>query len=131
MSGKTRTALILGALSLSLLLAGCTFRKTVFDGSRISDESKFLLEYECLDGVETAEFRLEKGEALKVLLSHDGGSVDITVGMDGEDPLYTGTDQTDAEFLLTAAKDGLYRVSVTGHRAEGSTFFFRVRPGEG
>ena len=60
---------------LCVLLAGCG-ASGAFDGSRVSDESGFRMEYAALNREETAALQLAAGEEIQVILSHSAGSVD-------------------------------------------------------
>ena len=110
---------------LCVLLAGCG-ASGAFDGSRVSDESGFRMEYAALNREETAALQLAAGEEIQVVLSHSAGSVDVTVGQEGKAPIYKGTAQENAEFLLTIPETGLYQISVTGHQAKGKVSFARI-----
>ncbi len=121
----TRANAILAACLLTLLcvlLAGCG-ASGAFDGSRVSDESGFRMEYAALNREETAALQLAAGEEIQVILSHSAGSVDVTVGQEGKAPIYKGTAQENAEFLLTIPEEGIYQISVTGHQAKGKVSF--------
>ena len=109
-------------LAICLLLSGCG-GKTTFDGFRTSDETGFRMEYRILDKEESAEMKLTEGDQIQVHISHTTGNVDVTVGQKGEEPLYKGTEQENADFILTVPKTGCYHVSVTGHRAKGEVSF--------
>ena len=109
-------------LAMSLLLTGCG-RKTAFDGSRTSDETGFRMEYSILDREESAEMELAEGDQIQVHISHTAGNVDVIVGENGEEPIYKGTGQENADFILTVPKTGSYQISVTGHRAKGEISF--------
>lgn len=131
---KAGITLVLNAavflLALSALLSGC--RQTVaFDGFRTSDESGFRMEYTVLDREESAELMLYEGEEIEVSISHTAGNVDLCVEQDGEEPVYKGTEQKNAEFILTIPKSGLYRISVTGHQANGKVSFTRIPEKDG
>ena len=120
-------------LAVSFLLAGCG-QPSSFEGSRTSSQDGFWMEYAILDRTETADFSLKEGDVLQVSMRHTVGDVDLTVGKVGEEPVYTGSEQTDADFDVIIPKAGTYRVSVTGHKAKGSIFITLVRavqPDEG
>ena len=97
--------------------------KTTFDGSKTSDETGFRMEYSILDKEESAELELTEGDQIQVHISHTTGNVDVIVCEDGKDPIYKGTEQENADFILTVPETGCYHISVTGHRAKGEISF--------
>ena len=111
--------------AMLFLLTGCG-TGSVFDGSRVSDASEFQMAYSVLNREETAELVLQAGEQLRVTLSHTEGTVDVTVGMEGKEPIYRGRGQQNAEFVLEIAETGNYHISVSGHQAKGKVSFIRV-----
>ena len=123
----THKTIILSAILLAacLLLSGCG-EKGAFDGSKISDEMGFRMEYSILDREESAEMMLTEGDQIQVHISHTAGNVDVIVGENGEEPIYKGTAQENADFILTVPKTGSYQISVTGHRAKGEISFSRI-----
>ena len=125
--GITQKITILSAIMLviCLLLTGCGENST-FDGSRTSDDIGFRMEYSILDKEESAEMRLTEGDQIQVHISHIIGNVDVIVGENGEEPIYKGTEQENADFILTVLKTGCYHISVTGHRAKGEVSFTRI-----
>ena len=115
--------------AMLLLLTGCG-TGSVFDGSRVSDASGFRMEYGILNQEESADLNLAEGNRLKVSLSHTEGFVDVTVGMEGQGPIYRGNGQQNADFSLEIAETGNYQISVTGHQAKGSITFTRIPGGQ-
>ena len=109
-------------MAICLLLSGCGGKST-FDGSRTSDETGFRMEYRILDKEESAEMKLTEGVQIQVHILHITGNVDVIVGENGEEPIYKGTEQENADFILTVPKTGCYHISVTGHRAKGEVSF--------
>ena len=109
-------------LAMYLLLTGCG-RNNTFEGSSTSDETGFRMEYSILDKEESTELKLTEGDQIQVHISHVAGNVDVTVGQDGEEPIYKGTGQENADFILTIPKTDCYHISVTGHRAKGEISF--------
>ena len=114
--------------AMILLLTGCG-TGSVFDGSRVANASEFQMEYSALNREEAAELVLQAGEQLRVTLSHTEGTVDVTVGMEGQEPIYRGNGHQNADFILEIAESGNYHISVSGHQAKGSISFTRI-PGE-
>ena len=114
------------AALLIMLLSGCG-GQTVFDGSRTADRNGFRMDYSVLSREETADLELSEGDLLRVVLEHSSGSVDIIIGIEGQEAVYRGTEQQNAEFTLTIPETGVYHISVTGLRAFGRVSFTRVQ----
>ena len=109
-------------MAICLLLSGCGGKST-FDGSRTSDETGFRMEYRILDKEESVELKLTEDDQIQVHISHTAGNVNVIVSQKGEEPIYKGTEQENADFILTIPKTGCYHISVTGHRAKGEISF--------
>ena len=128
LSKRKATAGICMLAAMLFLLTGCG-TGSVFDGSRAADASGFRMEYSMLNREESADLTLREGDCLRVSLSHTDGSVNVTVGMEGQKPIYRGNGHQNADFILEIAETGNYHISVTGHQAKGSISFTRI-PGE-
>ena len=115
--------------AMLFLLTGCR-TGSVFDGSRVSDASGFRMEYSILNREESADLNLTEGDCLLVSLSHTEGTVDVTVGMEGQAPIYRGNGQQNADFVLEIAETGNYHISVSGHQAKGNISFTRIPGGQ-
>ena len=114
--------------AMLFVLTGCG-TSSVFDGSWVSDTSGFRMEYSILNREESADLNLVEGDRLQVTLSHSEGSVDVIVRLEGQEPIYRGNGQQNAEFVLEIAETGNYHISVSGHQAKGNVSFTRI-PGE-
>ena len=114
--------------AMLFLLTGCG-TSSIFDGSRVSNASEFQMEYSVLNREETAELVLQAGEQLRVSLSHTKGTVDVTVVTDGNELIYRGNGQQNAEFILEITETGNYHISVSGHQAKGNVSFTRILGG--
>ena len=125
LSKRKAVAAICMLAAMVLPLTGCG-TGSVFDGSRVANASEFQMEYSVLNREETAELVLQAGEQLRVTLTHTEGTVDVTVGMEGQEPVYRGRGQQNAEFVLEIAKTGNYHISVSGHQAKGNVSFTRI-----
>ena len=88
------------------------------------------MEYSILNREESADLTLREGDCLLVSLSHTEGTVDVTVGMNGKEPIYRGNGQQNAEFILEIAEIGSYHISVSGHQAKGNITFTRIPGGQ-
>ena len=124
MPRKTGAFLMVLVLS-SVMLTGCSGLAS-YSGSKVSDETGFRMEYTGLNGTETADMECSEGEQLRVIILQTAGNVDITVGQSGKAPVYRGTAQTDADFILTVSEGGRYQISVTGHQAKGRISILRM-----
>ena len=121
---KTLTGICMLAVIL-IMLTGCR-TSSVFDGSRVSNSSGFQMEYSILNREESADLNLTEGDKLQVSLSHAKGTVDLTVGMAGKEPIYHGSGQQNAGFILEITETGNYRITVSGHQAKGNVSFIRI-----
>ena len=126
---RKAAAVICMLAAMILLLTGCG-TGSVFDGSRGSDASGFRMEYSMLNQEESADLNLTEGDRLQVFLSHAEGTVDVTVGMEGQEPIYRGNGQQNADFVLEIPETGNYHISVSGHRAKGNIAFIRIPGGQ-
>ena len=125
---KAMTGICMLAAML-FMLTGCG-TGGVFDGARVSDASGSRMEYGILNKEESADLNLTEGDRLQVSLSHTQGTVDVTVGMDGNEPIYRGNGQQNAGFVLEIPETGTYHISVSGHRAKGNISFIRMPGGQ-
>jgi len=114
--------------AMLFMLTGCG-TGSAFDGSRVSNASGFRMEYSMLNREESADLDLAEGDRLQINLSHTEGTVDVTVGMEGKEPIYRGNRQQNAGFILEIPETGNYQLSVSGHQAKGNVSFTRI-PGE-
>ena len=79
---------------------------------------------------ETADLNLTEGDRLRVSLSHTEGSVDVTVRLEGQETIYRGNGQQNADFVLEIAETGNYHISVWGYQAKGNVSFTRIPRGQ-
>jgi len=111
--------------AMLFLLTGCG-TGSVFDGSRVSDAYGFRMEYSILNREESADLNLTEGDRLRIFLSHTEGSVDVIVRLEGQEPIYRGNGQQNANFVLGISETGTYHISVSGYQAKGSVSFTRI-----
>ena len=127
---KLKQAACVCMLAAMLFLLTSCGTGSVFDGSRVSDAFGFRMEYSILNREESAGLNLTEGDRLQVSLSHTEGTVDMTVSMEGQEPIYRGNGQQNAEFVLEIAETGNYHISVSGHQAKGNIAFIRIPGGQ-
>lgn len=122
---KRITAAML-TLAVLLICVGCA--APAFVGSRQSSEYRFHLDYTALNEETSGELILAAGDSLCVDIRQTEGTVDLTVGISGEAPIYQGNDLTEIQFTLNIPASGNYCVSVSGHKAVGSVTVEKVIP---
>ena len=115
---KLVSVCLIMALALSLVACG-----TDFDGSRIGNDSEFIMEYKMLNTTDSQDLNLEAGDKIKANIVVDSGDVAVKIEKDGE-PVYEGEGLVSYnEFTVTAEESGIYKVTVTGKKAKGSVSF--------
>ena len=129
LSKRKAAAEICMLAAMLFLLTGCG-TGSVFDGSRAADASGFRMEYSMLNREESADLTLREGDCLRVSLSHTDGSVNVTVGMEGQELIYRGNGQQNANFVLGISETGTYHISVSGYQAKGNVSFTRIPGGQ-
>lgn len=115
-----------GAVLLSLLLvflAGCEAAQ--FEGSRIVNEDRFILEYSAFHNIDSELMDLRKGDVLAVEVVSDSGKLSIQIQKDGETPIYQGSNLPTGSFRIEIPESGTYKITVTGDHAQGSVSFIR------
>ncbi len=113
------------------LLSACSGE--AFQGSVTATDTEFRMVYTILNETKTATLVLGAGDSLRVTLAHTAGSVDVRVGIAGEEPVYEGSALGNADFTLNIQSAGQYEITVTGFSAQGSAAFVRSlaeQPGE-
>lgn len=115
-----------GAVLLSLLLLflpGCEAAQ--FDGSRIVNDDRFILEYSAFHNIDSERMDLREGDVLAVKVVSDSGKLSIRIQKDGEAPVYQGSNLPTGSFRIEIPESGAYKITVTGDHARGSVSFIR------
>lgn len=114
-------AVLLGCIAVLAAVSGCA--KQAFEGTRTSDDKRFVLEYSAFTGEQTHELELQQGASIDVTIRVESGRIDIVAtGPDGKE-IYKGNDASSGSFTLEIQQPGAYRFSVTGKRAAGGVSF--------
>ncbi len=104
-----------------LALTACGTR---FDGSRIGNDSEFIMEYSVLNTTDTQDLTVESGDTIIAKIVVDKGSLSIKIQKDGEEPIYENNGiLASNEFDVEIDESGTYTVEVTGKKAKGSVSF--------
>lgn len=106
---------------LLCFLAGCS--KGEFDGSRISNDNEFIITYLILNGTETHQMGLEKGNTIDVKIESISGKVDLIVTDSEGNELYKGNNADSGSFKLIVPTTDTYIFAVSGDKAKGSVSF--------
>jgi len=105
------------------VMYGCNVNHTEFEGTRISDETRFILEFDILNTTESHELALRVDDIIDVSIDLIKGELDILVtDVDGE-PIYKADHASSSVFSLIISEDGIYAFKVTGRRASGRVSF--------
>lgn len=108
-------------LTVLCLLCGC--RQVQFDGSRISNENKFVMEYEVLNREYYHVFELNANDVIEVNIVDEAGELSIVIQNEKEEIIYQGNDLPTSHFQVTVHQNGSYKIIVSGHKAKGSVSF--------
>lgn len=106
-----------------LVLAATGCHKQTFDGSRISNDKQFILNYSILNKTITHEMKLKQGTIIDVNIEDKSGRVDILVKNDDDKEIYRGDDASSGIFSIEIPEAGTYKFSVTGSKAKGGVSF--------
>lgn len=116
---------MLAALMILLTLTGCD--QEAFSGSKVKDATEYRLEYSVFTGTDDHVMRLEAGDILKVEIVSEAGGVDLTIGMEGQEPVYRGRQLPDSAFSVRIAVPGEYTIGALGSAAKGSIHIEAVK----
>lgn len=121
---KKRIILIAVFLAAAVLAAVCTVviynTQSSFTGEKTVTEDSYSLRFDKMNGEDSCIFVLEEGDSIAFKFDITSGRADITVGIDGEKPVYTGNNISRAGFAVTVPADGEYRITVKAKHASGS-----------
>lgn len=110
--------------TLALITISLTACGTKFDGSRIGNDSEFIMEYSVLNTMDTQELIAESGDTISAKIVVNKGSLSIKIQRDGEEPVYESDGISESnEFDVEIDEGGTYTVEVTGKKAKGSVSF--------
>lgn len=115
---------ILCSFILVLSLAACG---ADFDGSRIGNNSEFMMDYKVFNKTDSQDLIVEKGDTIHAEIIVEGGSLSFRIQREDEVPVYEDEDVSFSdEFDIDIEESGTYTVSVTGEKAKGSVSFIVV-----
>ena len=107
---------------LCLALAGC--KGATFNGNRLVNEDRYVLEYTQFNTTDSQNLELESGDVIHTQIVCDEGSVSIEVKCGESKPVYKGDGVSESyEFDIMIEESGTYTITVTGEKAKGSVSF--------
>ena len=95
-------------------------------GSRFSrnvEEDLFSLSMERLNCTIAEPFSLKAGDTIDVSIARVSGALSVSIGQEGRELVYEGTNPELTSFQVRIREDGDYLFSVSGKQAEGSISF--------
>lgn len=116
---------IIGFLIIVFSLSGCG--KSSFDGSRIGNDSQFVMEYKIFNTTDEQSLLLEVGDTIQAKMVIDSGKLSIKIQKDNDTPIYENDNIVVSEsFNIEIQESGTYTVTVTGEKTKGSVSFEKI-----
>lgn len=116
---------IIGVLIIVFSLSGCG--KSSFDGSRIGNDSQFVMEYKIFNTTDGQSLLLEAGDTIRAKVVVDSGRLSIKIQKDSDTPIYESDNIVASEsFDVEIQESGTYKITVTGEKTKGSVSFEKV-----
>ncbi len=115
--------IIIGVAFIVLSLAVVFFityqNQSVFTGSSVKNSDRYNLEFSKMNGEDSTVINLREGDMLSVNFDVSKGRVDISIGIEGENPIYKGDDINNGNFTVEIEQSGEYQISVNAKHAAG------------
>lgn len=116
---------IVYVLVIVLSLSACG--KSSFNGSRIGNDSQFIMEYKIFNTTDGQSLLLESGDIIRAKVVVDSGKLSIKIQKDSDTPIYESDNIVTSEsFDVEIQESGTYKITVTGEKAKGSVSFEKV-----
>ncbi len=116
---------IIGVLIIVFSLSGCG--KSSFDGSRIGNDSQFVMEYRIFNTTDEQSLLLDAGDTIRAKAVVDSGRLSIKIQKDSDAPIYENDNIVTSEsFDVEIQESGTYKITVTGEKTKGSVSFEKV-----
>lgn len=119
---------VLAVCMLALAVSGCGYgngnyhQLTAVDRVLTQDNTGISSKHERLDGTEEYTIHVPDGKTYAVLINilNQEGSLSITIGKNGDTPVYTGNDVESSTFTVYLRETGDYKVVITANKHKGS-----------
>lgn len=103
---------------LAFLVTGCGI--SVFEGSRLGNDSMLVMEYTWFDTIEEQELVLAEGDVVCIDVASESGNVAVSLRKGEEEPIYEEKEIPTSTVKVDITDSGTYTVTVIGQRAKGS-----------
>jgi len=101
--------------------------KSLFNGSRIGNDSQFIMEYKIFNTTDEQSLLLKSGDVIRTKVVVDSGRLSIKIQKDSDTPIYESDNIVISEsFDVEIQESGTYEITVTGEKAKGSVSFEKV-----
>ncbi len=112
--------ILIGVVIAILILCAVFFSsKEGYTGTKDFGDNSMQMEFTKMTGTDSHTMLLESGDALQVSFAVTKGRFDVTIGMEGSDPIYRGDDLREGGFSVGVEQDGEYVITVTAKNAKG------------
>ena len=128
-----KIVLLLAVIALAAVAGILIFTRqpeTLFEGTRISDPSRFALQFERMTMTDSETVPLAEGDALRISWQIESGQIDITICMEGEEALYRANGRPagdEADFCVDIPQTGSYTITVSARNAKGRIEFLKTK----
>lgn len=120
-----RSLSIICVFFIVFLLSGCG--KSSFDGSRIGNDSQFVMKYKIFNTTDEQSLLLESGDTIRTEVIVDSGKLSIKIQKDSDTPIYERDDIVTSEnFDVEIQESGTYKITVIGENTKGGVNFKKV-----
>lgn len=125
---KKKLMLCIGLVSLCVIIVpviSVIIRKEpTFNGSRVRNPDCYTLDFDIMNQMDSHSIVLSRGAIMSVDFAIEKGEVDLTIGIDGEEPIYRGNGINEGAFDLGIPADGCYRITVDAKHAKGYIYIY-------
>lgn len=113
-----------GIVCIAVVLLSLTACGSVFQGSRIGNDSKFIMNYQIFDTTDSQDLKAGAGDTISASIVVTDGRLSIRIQKGDDDPIYESDGMlVSNEFNVGIEEEGSYTVTVTGKKAKGSVSF--------
>lgn len=112
---------ILCSLAVIFILTACG---AYFEGSRMGNNSQFILTYNILNTTDSQLLTLKAGDIVEVEIVNNAGRLSVTVQKEDDEPIYQNENVPTSTFEIEIKEDGIYKFTVTGKKIKRKRKFY-------